>query len=86
MSLTERELAEIESLCKPVKPPRMTREELRAWLDRNLLRDGAGWRFWFEVDGEGEYLGERSARTGPDPVETKQRCTCSQCRPTEGDK
>ena len=67
----------------------MTREELREWLDRRppvrygaiglvgeaLLRHRA-WRDWFDGD---EYLGERSARTGPDAVDAKQRCGCEVC-------
>lgn len=50
----------------------------------------SGWRTWFEwrlvgVDAgdqptyETTYLGDGSARTGPDPVDTKHRCSCAQC-------
>lgn len=38
------------------------------------------WEFWFTVDGE--YLGTRSARTGPDDVGAAQRCGCEQCAGT----
>ena len=63
----------------------MTREELREWLDRRPRRipslAGAyrveSWCSWFDADGN--YLGERSARTGPDAVDAKQRCGCEVC-------
>ena len=35
------------------------------------------WMRWFDADGN--YLGERSARTGPDPVKSAQACKCDQC-------
>jgi hypothetical protein len=71
----------------------MTREELRAWLDRkppyavsDVIPDHAfdsrPWCSWFEFHGFTQpptYLGERSARTGPDDVGAKQKCTCDQC-------
>lgn len=38
---------------------------------------GSSWRSWFA---DGAYLGEVSARTGPDAVETKQRCACEVCK------
>lgn len=34
------------------------------------------WMQWFEGD---QYLGERSARTKPDPVNSKHPCKCDQC-------
>ena len=34
------------------------------------------WRSWF--DGE-VFLGTRSSRTAPDPVDAKQKCGCDQC-------
>lgn len=34
------------------------------------------WRSWFADD---KYLGERSARTGPDAVQSAQHCDCKQC-------
>jgi hypothetical protein len=74
----------------------MTREELQAWLDRRPGRvvDEHGdwcqrenWRDWFTNDpdlaGVVTYLGQRSARTGPDVVPAVQRCECRQCRPSE---
>jgi len=36
------------------------------------------WEAWYGPDGE--YLGQRSARTGPDPVRAEQRCGCPQCK------
>lgn len=36
----------------------------------------ASWRAWFD---DGEYLGEVSARVGPDDVTCVQKCGCSQC-------
>lgn len=36
------------------------------------------WRDWFA---DGECLGTRSARVGPDPVNAAQHCPCEQCRP-----
>lgn len=57
---------------------RLSLEDLGLWLDRkspgNLLRS---WRDWFTADGE--YLGEVSARTGPDKVMSDQRCNCEVC-------
>lgn len=61
----------------------MTRDELRAWLDRpppprwNMFGVD-GWQHWYDPV-TGEYLGARSPRTGPDPVDAKQRCLCGQC-------
>lgn len=52
----------------------------RSWLDRPSPKD-THWYDWFEY---GDYLGETSARTGPDNVKTDQPCNCNQCRP--GDK
>lgn len=64
------------------------REAMRAWLDRKPPRVGH-WRDWFRVyadtdDGPAlfEYLGARSARTGPD-LRTAQPCDCRQCRPDQ---
>lgn len=64
----------------------MTRDELRAWLDRKPLAVDVGigmlrttWRSWFGWNGNGDYLGERSARAGPDDCGAKQRCGCEQC-------
>lgn len=54
----------------------MTREELRAWLDRKPPDSRWTWD-WFTVGGE--YLGVRSARTGPDDVNSKQPCACDVC-------
>ena len=34
------------------------------------------WRAWFH---DGEYLGESSARTGPDPTDIAQRCAYDVC-------
>lgn len=42
------------------------------------------WLRWFDFHGFAApptYLGERSARVGPDDVDVKQRCGCEQCRP-----
>lgn len=62
----------------------MTRDELRAWLDRRPQRRSVKflglwprWRAWFTTSGE--YLGQRSARTGPDPVDAQHHCGCEQC-------
>lgn len=70
------------------------REHLRAWLDREPPREASPfskwWREWFVLDEyrpwRNEYLGERSARVGPDDVGAVQRCGCEQCRPTEEEK
>lgn len=64
----------------------MTRDELRAWLDRKPPRHANYWGHWFGwADGSEsvEYLGELSARTGPDDVGAKRRCGCEQCRHTD---
>lgn len=74
----------------------MTRDELRAWLDRKPppLRpyadadDERPWHLWFgwlpsRMGGlpvAVKYLGERSARTRPDPVDAQQCCGCEQCQ------
>jgi len=54
---------------------------LRDWLDRSppagVRGEGTPWRRWFEG---GEYLGQRSARTGPDGVASAQKCICDQCQ------
>jgi hypothetical protein len=70
---------------------KLTPEEMRAWLDRKPPTpswtgiSGADdtdfrrvtWRDeWFDGD---EYLGERSARVGPDDVGAAQRCGCEVC-------
>lgn len=54
----------------------MNREELKAWLDRQAPLDG-NWADWFDADQI--YLGETSARTGPDPVVSDQKCACEVC-------
>jgi hypothetical protein len=63
----------------------LTREELREWLDRKPRRtpwlfdgeiEAPSWRSWFDGD---VYLGERSARVGPDDVGAAQRCGCEVC-------
>lgn len=62
----------------------MTRDELRAHLDRRPPRNPnhITWRTWFQpYDGgpDEAYLGQRSARTGPDRVRATQKCTCDVC-------
>lgn len=52
-------------------------ECLRAHLDRKPPDSRWTWGDWFTFDGE--YLGIRLARTGPDAVDTKQRCDCDVC-------
>lgn len=68
----------------------MTRDELRAWLDRPLPRGfwrvgyvgpallkRRSWRDWFDSD---EYIGDRSARTGPDETVCEAKaCSCEVC-------
>lgn len=51
------------------------------WLDRKPPPPTSDnvWASWFD-DETGEYLGEVSARTGPDPVASEQKCLCTQCR------
>ena len=94
----------------------MTRDELRAWLDRPARHDADcpinwdkqyavrnpcecqytdSWRDWFapcaiefcQCLGRGRshaaYLGETSARTGPDPTGSQHKCKCIQCNPTQ---
>jgi len=87
---------------------KLTRDELRAHLDRRPPRDEcvvckqslhecwdaiircccdcthpdvAPWEFWFTD--EDRYLGTRSARVGPDPVQSAQSCGCDQCAPRD---
>lgn len=69
----------------------MTRDELKVWLDRKPERSKFKlWRRWYDFDearhdADARYLGTSSARTGPDPVATKQPCQCRQCRPEVND-
>ena len=63
----------------------MTRDELRAHLDRRPPRNPnhITWRTWFQpYDGgpDEAYLGQRSARTGPDKVKAAQPCPCGVCQ------
>lgn len=45
---------------------------------KGVRGDGTPWKGWFTE--EGHYLGESSARQGPDQVpDTKQKCGCYQC-------
>lgn len=64
---------------------RLTVDELRAWLDRapqrrsvKFLGPWPRWHAWFTA-ADGEYLGQRSARTGPDLTDAKQPCACDVC-------
>jgi hypothetical protein len=48
-------------------------------IDENFVAMGSrNWREWYDPR-TGEYLGEVSARTGPDPVVTDQKCNCEVC-------
>lgn len=58
------------------------REALRREMDRPPSWRAPGlppaWQTrWFSMDGE--FLGSRSERTRPDPVDAKQKCPCLQC-------
>jgi hypothetical protein len=69
----------------PREPTEEDRARLRASLDRapppQLFGMLPAWRArWFSMDGE--FLGERSARTRPDDVGAVQRCDCEVCRGT----
>lgn len=80
--------AAMDDAGKPLTPERM-----RAWLDRppppfgfaQLGPAPRSWRDWFGwPHGDGDYamstyLGQRSARVGPDDVGAAQRCGCEQC-------
>lgn len=66
----------------PREPTEADRVRLRAWLDRPPPIMRVGWRAWFVVNTNGlplNYLGTRSARTGPDVVPPVQRCGCEVC-------
>lgn len=67
------------------EPTEADRARLRAHLDRRPLTGGRSWLDWYawSLSGEpiGEYLDQRSARTGPDAVGAAQRCGCEQCSP-----
>jgi hypothetical protein len=72
-------------LCRHEKPCSVC---LAVWLNRAPpqafleadppeTRLPKAWTAWFSF--VGEYLGEVSARTGPDPVVTDQKCNCEVC-------
>lgn len=60
----------------------LDRAALRAWLDRkppSRAATGVPRSHWWFANGDGDYIGERSARTGPDDVNAAQRCACEVC-------
>lgn len=69
----------------PREPTDEEREHMRDWLDRkppSWTAGGMYWPKWRDWYADGTYLGERSARTGPDDVGASQPCRCEVCAVT----